>query len=123
MFTEHQLLGDIGATNARFALLANGILGSIEWLDVARYARFTDAVADFLSRQGEHVGGGLFAVAGPVVDGRCDPGDWKLLRDPQQDASSPESGPARSFADSTDSVRKAAEITDCRNAFLSRKRL
>jgi hypothetical protein len=71
MFTEHQLLGDIGATNARFALLANGILGSIEWLEVARYARFTDAVADFLSRQGEHVGGGLFAVAGPVVDGRC----------------------------------------------------
>jgi len=29
---EHMLLGDIGATNARLALVSKGLLGPIEWL-------------------------------------------------------------------------------------------
>ena len=32
---EHRLLGDIGATNVRFALLSNGVLGPIKWFTVA----------------------------------------------------------------------------------------
>ena len=35
ILTRHVLLGDIGATNARFALLANGALGPVKSLDVA----------------------------------------------------------------------------------------
>jgi glucokinase len=67
------LLGDIGATNARFSLLANGTLGPVTHFEVARYPRFADAVADFLQTSGEQapVTDALFAVAGPVEDGRC----------------------------------------------------
>jgi hypothetical protein len=45
ILARHVLLGDIGATNARFALLANGALGSVKSFDVARFARFADAAA------------------------------------------------------------------------------
>jgi glucokinase len=70
---EHVLLGDIGATNARFALLSNGTLGPIEWFAVAEFAQFTDAVDAFVVR---HCGDvsvreALLAVAGPVADDRC----------------------------------------------------
>src|SRR5262245_33062866 len=41
---EYVLLGDIGATNARLALLSKGLLGPIEWFTVAEFARFADAV-------------------------------------------------------------------------------
>jgi glucokinase len=67
------LLGDIGATNARFSLLANGALGPVTEFAVARYARFPDVVADFLNKHGDHgpVTHALLAVAGPVEGGRC----------------------------------------------------
>src|SRR5436853_7400842 len=70
---EHKLLGDIGATNARFALLAEGVLGPVEWLEVARYASFTDAVGTFLNQdcQRVRITDALLAVAGPVAGGRC----------------------------------------------------
>ena len=71
---EHMLLGDIGATNARLALLSNGVLGPIKCLTVAEFPRFTDAVNAFLDchcRQ-MSVPEALLAVAGPVVDeDRC----------------------------------------------------
>ena len=41
------LLGDIGATNARLALLSNGVLGPIKCLTVAEFPRFADAVTAF----------------------------------------------------------------------------
>jgi glucokinase len=68
------LLGDIGATNARFALLTDGLLGPVKWIAVAHYPQFADAIDDFLQ---EHlpdrlVENALFAVAGPVRGGRCD---------------------------------------------------
>jgi glucokinase len=44
----HVLLGDIGATNARFALLADGELGRVRTFNVADFARFDDVVAAFL---------------------------------------------------------------------------
>jgi glucokinase len=70
---EHMLLGDIGATNARLALLSNGVLGPVEWFTVADFARFTDAVDAFLERHCRHVSvrEALLAVAGPVAEDRC----------------------------------------------------
>jgi glucokinase len=70
---EQTLLGDIGATNARFSLLANGALGPVTEFAVARFAQFPDVVAAFLNKHGDQgpVTNALLAVAGPVEDGRC----------------------------------------------------
>src|SRR5258708_6750940 len=70
---DRTLLGDIGATNARFSLLAKGALGPVSNLEVARYARFTDAVAAFLSMHHDQapVTRAQLAVAGPVEGERC----------------------------------------------------
>src|SRR5262252_1403223 len=67
------LLGDIGATNARFALLTDGALGPVTWIEVARYPQFADAVRDFLQAHPRKIviNHALFAVAGPVEDERC----------------------------------------------------
>ncbi len=67
------LLGDIGATNARFSLLTDGTLGPVTNFEVARYPRFADAVADFLQTHGERapVTDALLAVAGPVEGDRA----------------------------------------------------
>ena len=67
------LLGDIGATNARFALLTDGLLGPVKWIAVARYPQFADAIEDFLQEQFRErlVENALFAVAGPVEGERC----------------------------------------------------
>ena len=70
---KHVLLGDIGATNARFALLANGALGPVKSFDVASFARFADAAAIFLKdhcRQLE-ISNAVLAVAGPIEGERC----------------------------------------------------
>lgn len=70
--TEPTLLADIGATNARFSLLANGVLGPVVNLEVAGFARFADAVADFLRTKGDQAPrAALLAVAGPVEGERC----------------------------------------------------
>lgn len=70
---EHLLLGDIGATNARFALLSNGALGPINWFAVADFPRFADAVNAFLDRHCRQisVSEALLAVAGPIEEDRC----------------------------------------------------
>jgi glucokinase len=62
------LLGDIGATNARFALLTAGVLGPVKWIEVARYSKFAHAIEDFLQSQffQSPVSGAVLAVAGPV---------------------------------------------------------
>jgi glucokinase len=67
------LLGDIGATNARFALLVDGALGPVKSFDVASFARFADAAAIFLKdhcRQLE-ISNAVLAVAGPIEGQRC----------------------------------------------------
>jgi glucokinase len=71
--TDQTLLADIGGTNARFALLADGALGPIEHVSVADHPDVGSAIARFLSR---HAGGGAIAaatigVAGPVENNRC----------------------------------------------------
>jgi glucokinase len=67
------LLGDIGATNARFALLTDGLLGPVKWIAVERYPQFADAIEDLLREQfcERLVENALFAVAGPVEGDRC----------------------------------------------------
>src|SRR3977135_56251 len=69
---EAVLLGDIGATNARFALAVGGRLGPIKWIEVARYPKFADAIEFFLQGQFRvKVAKARLAVAGPVVNDRC----------------------------------------------------
>src|SRR5258708_714874 len=70
---EHTLLGDIGATNVRFALLSNGVVGPIKWFTVAGFPRFTDAVNAFLDCHCRQVlvREALLAVAGPIDEDRC----------------------------------------------------
>jgi glucokinase len=72
--TESVLLGDIGGTNARFAVLSGGALGPIERLRVEEYARFEDALAAYLKRRDNAAAtrGALFAVAGVVHGERCE---------------------------------------------------
>ena len=47
---EQVLLGDIGGTKARFALLVDGELGSIETFLVNNYPGIADAIEAFLAR-------------------------------------------------------------------------
>ena len=70
---EHVLLGDIGATNARLALLSDAGLGPISWFAVAEFPRFAGAVKAFLDCHGPRspVAAALLAVAGPVDGDRC----------------------------------------------------
>jgi glucokinase len=66
------LLADIGATNARFALLHAGQgVGPVRTLAVADHPQLTDAVAAFLDGHKLSIGGAMLAVAGPVDDDRC----------------------------------------------------
>jgi len=70
--SEHVLLGDIGATNARFARLTGGVVGAVDTITVADHPHFTEAVETFLGRQsGRAPTGAVLAVAGPVDNGRA----------------------------------------------------
>ena len=70
--TERVLLGDVGGTNARFAVLSDGALGPIEHLAVARHARFDDALAAYFEGKKDKIDRALFAVAGVVRGERCE---------------------------------------------------
>jgi glucokinase len=62
------LLGDIGATNARFSLLSNGKLNAVSSFEVAKFGQFTDVLATFIKehcRQAQ-IHQALLAIAGPV---------------------------------------------------------
>jgi glucokinase len=67
------LLGDIGGTNARFALLTGDTLGRIEPVIAADYPSVGDAIEAFLSRQHvkPSVTTALLAVAGPTDGESC----------------------------------------------------
>src|SRR5262249_9232472 len=65
------LPGELGGTNARFALLEGGRLSPVEQMLVASYPQFIDAVESFLAGLGRPaVAGAVIAVAGPVEGGR-----------------------------------------------------
>jgi glucokinase len=66
------LLGDIGGTHARFALLAGDKLGAVEDVPVASYPHIAEALRAFLARQPEaKLAGAVLAGAGPVYGNRC----------------------------------------------------
>jgi glucokinase len=67
------LLGDIGATNARFAELIDGQLGSVTSFQVACFARFEDVLKTYLSDYASVQGftDALLAIAGPIDHGRA----------------------------------------------------
>ena len=67
------LLGDIGGTKARFALLVDGQLGSIETLLVNDYPGIADAIEAFFVRHRGRVPvtHACLAIAGPVQSDRC----------------------------------------------------
>ena len=71
---ERVLLGDIGGTNARFALFAGGTLGPVEHYPVAAYANIAAAITAFLARQEqpETITSAVLGVAGPVEEGRTE---------------------------------------------------
>lgn len=71
---EVVLVGDIGGTNARFALFAGGQIDRMETLRVEDYPRFEDAARAYLihHQDGRTLTASVLAVAGPVEGNRCD---------------------------------------------------
>jgi glucokinase len=69
---ESILVGDIGATNARFALISNGNIKAINSFEVAKFRKFTDVLALFLKEhcQDTQIHQAFLATAGPVKDRR-----------------------------------------------------
>lgn len=67
------IVGDIGGTNVRFAVLTGEELGPIERMAVRDYAHFADALAAFLTRQtdGAAIRRAIFGAAGAVEADRC----------------------------------------------------
>ena len=70
--SDRVLLGDIGGTNARFALLDGGTIDHVEHLKVADYPTIDDAITEFLAR---HAAGGERGVSERAI------GDEFALRD------------------------------------------
>src|SRR5262245_50987968 len=68
---ERVLLGDIGATNARFALLSDGAVGPIRYFTVAQFPRFADVIDAFFDGRAPSAREAALAVAGPVDQDRC----------------------------------------------------
>jgi glucokinase len=66
------LLGDIGGTTARFAVLSGDSLGPVDHLPVSQHRSMAHAVENYLTRQRERdrIGAAVLAVAGPVESGR-----------------------------------------------------
>lgn len=71
--SEQTLLGDIGGTTARFAVLTGDTLGPIDHLPVSRYRSMIDAVEGYLGSRPDRsrIGAAVLGVAGPVEGGRC----------------------------------------------------
>jgi len=71
--SESTVLGDIGGTNARFAVLQDGALSDVEHIKVSEYQQFADALDAFLKRcpAGRSIHHAIFGVAGVVERERC----------------------------------------------------
>jgi len=71
--SQDVVLGDVGGTNARFAVLRDGVLGGIEHLKTAEYPHFADALDAFMAKRGDSrpIHRALFGVAGVVECERC----------------------------------------------------
>jgi glucokinase len=71
--SESVVLGDIGGTNARFAVLQDGVLSDVEHMKVSEYRQFADALDAFLKRRsaGRSIHHAIFGVAGMIERDRC----------------------------------------------------
>ena len=80
------LLGDIGATNARFAELSDGRLSEVKSFDVANFHTFEEVLGAFLDgrRSDSGFAHGLLALAGPIESGRCKLTNTSWIVDPLQ---------------------------------------
>ena len=67
------LLADIGGTNARFALLAGGTVGTIAHMAVSDHSSFHEALGVYLGSMPETgaIRAAILAVSGPVQNDRC----------------------------------------------------
>ncbi len=67
------LLADIGGTNARFAVLADGTVGMVAHMVVRDYGSFREALNAYLGDVPEAgtIRAAILAVAGTVQNGRC----------------------------------------------------
>jgi glucokinase len=67
------LLADIGGTNARFALLAGGTVGTITHMAVSDYGSFRDALSAYLGGVPEAgaIRAAILAASGGVQNDRC----------------------------------------------------
>ncbi len=67
------LLGDIGGTTARFAVLVGDVLGPIAHVPVAHHQSMIDAIGHFLDNRRDRspVGAVVLGLAGPVAGRRC----------------------------------------------------
>ncbi len=70
--THRVLLGDIGGTNARFALLEHGVIGEVQHLKVAEFPTIIDAITTFLARHatGRPLTAAVLDIAGPIERNR-----------------------------------------------------
>ena len=70
---DQALLGDIGGTSARFAVLTGDTLGPIDHLPVSEYRSTIEAIDGYLSnrRDRSRIGAAVLGLAGPVENGRC----------------------------------------------------
>src|SRR5215471_18155005 len=68
---DQTLLGDIGGTTARFAVLTGDILGPIDHLPVAGHSSLIDAIDSYLGGRRDRIDRAILGVAGPVENGRC----------------------------------------------------
>jgi glucokinase len=64
-----RIIGDIGGTNARFAVAENGKYGELSHVEVSKYASLHDALTDYLNRLPgtKRPAAAALAVAGPVL--------------------------------------------------------
>jgi glucokinase len=69
-----RLIGDIGGTNARFAIAEDGKYRELQHVAVSRYATLQEALADYLRTLpgGVRPTSGALAVAGPVSSGKVE---------------------------------------------------
>lgn len=72
MTCDKILLGDIGGTTARFAVLTGDSLGPVDHLPVSQHRSMAHAVESYLASQSERdrVGAAVLGVAGPIESGR-----------------------------------------------------
>jgi glucokinase len=67
--SSSRIIGDIGGTNARFAVAENGRYGELRHVEVSKYASLHDALTDYLNGlpAKERPAAAAIAVAGPVL--------------------------------------------------------